>query len=95
MTSLIYLTNFKKEKRKKMIVAISAIVAFLALIMWKFLIENPSLSDIKIPESSNIIYHKTIRLDPNDIISKIENEKGRPILLYVYTTWCGVCKRQR
>ena len=93
MNNPINLTEFKKKKRGKMIVAILAIVATLALIVWKFFIEDSYLANIKIPGSSNIAYHKINPLTPNDIVTKLDNEKGRPLFLYLYTTWCGVCKK--
>lgn len=87
------LIEFKKKKRGKMIVVILSIITFLALIIWKLFIENSYLADIKIPESSNIVHHKINPLTPSDVMTKVDNERGRPVLLYVYTTWCGVCKK--
>ena len=77
-----------------MIVVISAIVAVLAVIIWNYTVENSYYSQVVIPRSSNFTYHKSIPLDPSEVISKLDNERGRPVLLYVYTTWCGVCKKQ-
>lgn len=93
MNNPINLTEFKKKKRNKMIVAILAIVTALALIIWKFFIEDSQLASVKIPVSSNIVYHKINPFIPSDLATKLDNEKGRPILLYFYTTWCGVCKK--
>jgi len=93
MNSPINLIKFKQKNRSKMIVVILSVISILALIIWKLFIEDSYLSDIKIPDSSNIAYHKINPLTPSDLITKIDNETGRPIMLYLYTTWCGVCKK--
>ncbi len=76
-----------------MIVAILIAVAFLSMIIWNNII-NQELDNVKIPESSNKTYNYSQAISPSDIVNQIESNKGRPTLLYIYTTWCGVCKQQ-
>jgi thiol-disulfide isomerase/thioredoxin len=93
---VIDLANICNQKKKKMIVAISIVLATLAIIIWNYVIENPILPDIEIPESKNITYNlsKVSAITPGDIITIIDNNQGKPILLYLYTTWCPSCKKQ-
>ncbi|MFT6386607.1 MAG: thiol-disulfide isomerase/thioredoxin [Rickettsiales bacterium] len=76
-----------------MIITIILICALLATIIWNYAIQDPT-NDLQIPESTNKTYNQSIAIAPNDVISQIEDAAGKPILLYIYTTWCGVCKHQ-
>jgi thiol-disulfide isomerase/thioredoxin len=93
---LINLNNHKLHKRNKMIVAISIVLATLAIIIWNYLIENPVMPDIQIPESKNITYNigKIGSYTPTDIVTNIDDNLGKPVLIYLYTTWCSSCKKQ-
>ncbi len=76
-----------------MIVAILIIVAVLSMIIWNNIV-NGEADNFKIPESNNKTYTHPIAISPSDIINQIDNHKGKPILLYIYTTWCSICKQQ-
>jgi thiol-disulfide isomerase/thioredoxin len=91
--NLVNLNQIKKLKRAKMIVFILIAAAVFSAITWKYLIYDSAI-DFKIPESSNQTYNQPIAILPNDILSQIDDNLGKPILLYVYTTWCGICKQQ-
>ena len=87
------LNQFRNFKKAKMIAAILIIVAILSITIWNNIL-NKELDNIKIPESANKTYNSIEAISPGDIISEIDNGKNSPILLYIYTTWCGVCKKQ-
>jgi thiol-disulfide isomerase/thioredoxin len=91
--NLIDFNKIKTAKRNKMLVTIIIICALLATIIWKYFIENPAIN-FQIPESTNKTFNHSIAITPNDIISQIEDSSGKPILLYIYTTWCSICKQQ-
>lgn len=76
-----------------MIAAILISVAILSIAIWNN-IENQEAGNSKIPESNNKTYNNSIAISPSDIINQIENNQGGPILLYLYTTWCSICKEQ-
>ena len=76
-----------------MIATILISVAILSIIIWNNII-NKEINNIKIPESNNKTYTDTTPISPSDVINEIDNSKGKPILLYIYTTWCSICKKQ-
>lgn len=76
-----------------MIAAILIVVAILSTIIWGYFIQNPDVN-LSIPESENRSYTEPLPISPSDIINQIEANTNKPILLYFYTTWCGVCKKQ-
>ena len=91
--NIVNLNKIKNSKKAKMIVAILIVVAILSIIIWNNVV-NQELDNIKIPESNNKTYFHPEAISPGDIVNQIEKNKGKPILLYIYTTWCGVCKQQ-
>ena len=76
-----------------MIATILIIVFALSILIWNNVISQ-SVDETKIPESNNKTYNNPQAISPNDIISEIERNKNKPILLYIYTTWCRICKQQ-
>ena len=76
-----------------MITAILVVVIALSTLIWNNVMSQP-VDETKIPDSSNKTYNNSQAISPNDIISQIEKNKNKPILLYLYTTWCGICKQQ-
>ena len=72
-----------------------AIGIITALLSWHFLVENKAKLDVKIPESKNLFYNdqQPIALTTAQIADEFEQYEGKPILLYLYTTWCNVCKK--
>ncbi|MFT6332573.1 MAG: thiol-disulfide isomerase/thioredoxin [Lentimonas sp.] len=90
---LIGLHQFKKIKQLKMIIVILIASAIAATLMWKYLGEDPA-DNLQIPQSSNYTYQTPRAIAPSDIINQIESNIGKPILLHLYTTWCGICKKQ-
>jgi len=87
------LEQFKNFKRAKMIVTILIVITILSTIIWNNVI-NGEVDNINIPESNNRTYNNIEAISPSDVISLIENNNGKPTLLYIYTTWCSICKKQ-
>jgi len=91
--NIVNLTNFKNLKRDKMIATILILVVILSTTIWGYLSQSSALN-LPIPESDNRSYTNPLPISPSDIINQIEANAGKPILLYIYTTWCSVCQRQ-
>jgi len=66
-----------------------------ALLIWHYFVENPRNLDINIPASNNITYDytKSRAITTKDVSQILQNYKGSPTLLYIYTTWCNTCKK--
>ena len=64
-------------------------------LIWQFFIENYRISDAEIPLSQNIRYNDQIpqSIDAVKLEIEFENNNNKPILLYLYTTWCQVCNK--
>lgn len=68
--------------------------ALIGVLAWNYLVNSKAVLDVKIPTSKNISYSEEppIPLTVNQIEDQI-SQTGAPILLYVYTTWCGICEK--
>ncbi len=67
--------------------------AVLGWFVWNRYVENFAAIDVKIPESKNIIFNDQapIAMTTTQIANEFEHSDSKPILLYIYTTWCKVC----
>lgn len=83
-------------KFRRMIFLVIVLSISLGTILWSFLIENPARLDVLIPKSNNIIFNnsKAVAMTTAQIASEFENNEGKPILFYIYTTWCSSCSKQ-
>jgi thiol-disulfide isomerase/thioredoxin len=96
-TKIITLKDYKRHlkfnKNKKMFFLVIVLATAIGLISWHFLVENMENMEITIPESRNIDFsHKEPEAMTTAQISNIlENAQGKPLLLYIYTTWCKTC----
>lgn len=67
--------------------------ATLGLFVWNYFIENVANLDVQIPQSQNIVFNgeAPIAMTTTQIANEFENADNKPILLYIYTTWCQSC----
>ncbi len=95
LSNLIQFPINKNNKDNKMIIVIILISALFAIFIWNHL---DSYEDIEIDQSNVINYDvKNIKdISSSDIINFIENseKKRHPVLIYLYTSWCGICQKQ-
>lgn len=91
--NIVNLNQIKNLKKVKMIILIAIISAILSVIIWKNFVQDPA-DNLQIPESDNITFNQPKPIAPSDILTQIDNNAGKPILLYIYTTWCPICKHQ-
>lgn len=93
---VIQLKNFQtKNKNKFMIFLIILISVIVASLFWKFYIENQEILEAEIPQSQNIKYNNSVpvAVDSSELSQQILSAKGKPTLVYFYTTWCGSCHK--
>ncbi len=93
-----YKNSWKHKKPKeiiKMFFLVIIVGALLGLAIWQFFIENVANLDIKIPESKNITFNQQepLPMTSGQIANEFEKAEGKPILLYIYTTWCKTCAK--
>ena len=93
--------NFKNLKKKlgenkKMFFVVIAAGALLGMLLWDIFVENPSYLDVHIPESKNITFNEQAPhpMTTTQIANEFEHFDGKPVLLYIYTTWCSICSQQ-
>jgi len=97
MSKIIKINSFHKKlyqfKKNKMLFLSVIIGFFVSIFLWKYLVENIATYDVKIPESANITFNDKAPnpLNINGFASKFEQYDDKPILLYIYTTWCKIC----
>lgn len=93
---VIHLNNYKKsQKNRKMFFLAIFIGAFAGLAAWHYFVENVAASDVTIPPSQNISFNNVapISMTTAQVANEFEKADGKPILLYVYTTWCKICSK--
>lgn len=87
--------QFKQKKERKMLFFVIAIGIITGLFVWHYYVENVSHFDVKIPLSKNIIFNneKPLAMTTAQIANEFEKYDNKPILFYLYTTWCESCKK--
>jgi thiol-disulfide isomerase/thioredoxin len=96
--NVVNINYYKNKENKKMIIIIALVSAALAILFWNFLFDNSSYLKAEVKESDNITYDVNLskEISTPEAMGKIEESElsDRPILIYLYTSWCGVCKKQ-
>lgn len=88
-----------KNKLSEIISMLFAVIVVSVLagsLLWDVFVENPARLDVQIPQSDNITFNdkEPIAMTTAQIASEFDAAEGKPILLYIYTTWCPVCVKQ-
>jgi len=87
---------FKKTieaKRMLFLVIIAGSVA--GMLVWNYFVDNVAQADVLIPQSRNITYNNEIAkaVSTDNLNDEFDNLSTRPVLLYIYTTWCSTCRK--
>lgn len=90
--------NFAKinlKEKSKMLFLSAIIGALIGLFTWQYFVENVAALDVKIPQSQNITFNQQIpqAMTTAQVADEFEKIENKPVLLYIYTTWCGVCEK--
>ncbi len=90
--------NFPQKKSQKNLKMLFLVIVFGALIgmfFWQYFVENVARVDVQIPESKNISFNSSspISMTTAQVANEFEKSENKPILLYIYTTWCKVCSK--
>lgn len=92
---IIMLSSYQKSKLKNSKMLFLTILAgvLISLTLWRFFVENVERLDVAIPESKNIKFNEAppIAMTTTQIADEIEKNDGKPIVFYIYTTWCKIC----
>ncbi len=83
--------NLKKSKKMLFLTIIAA--AVIGMVLWDYFVEKVAYLDVKILESKNIVFNDTspIPMTTTQVVNEFEKAEGKPVLLYLYTTWCKIC----
>lgn len=98
MNKIIHLKDYKKKFKnpkeiKKMFFLTIVVGGLAGLLLWNFFVDNIATLDVKIPESKNITFNgqAPIGMTTTQIANEFEKADNKPVLLYIYTTWCKTC----
>lgn len=72
-----------------------AVGAVLGLMLWNVFVDNIANLDVEIPQSKNITFNQEVPIPMTtaQVANEFEKSDGKPILFYLYTTWCSTCAK--
>lgn len=78
-----------------MLFFIILLAALLGGFLWNKFVEEAQNLDVEIPQSKNISYDisQALPMTTAQVAQAFEDADNKPILLYIYTTWCGICSK--
>jgi peroxiredoxin len=92
---IILLSRYQKSKLKNSKMFFLTVLAgvLIGLALWNYFVERVERFDVQIPESNNVSFGEVepLAMTTAQIADELEKSDGKPVLLYLYTTWCGVC----
>lgn len=85
----------KNHKNLRMLFFVILIGAIVGMVSWQYFVENVASFDVQIPESKNITFNQEVAqsMTTAQIANEFEKADGKPVLLYVYATWCRSCTK--
>lgn len=83
----------KDQKLKKMLLVILIIGILSGALIWNYFIDGVSRLDALIPPPENISFNQENPklISTKEIAEFLHDSKGKPALIYLYTTWCKQC----
>ncbi len=96
MNKIIHLKNFQNHHKKSKMLFLSIFIgALVGVILWNFFVENVANLDVKIPPSQNITFNHQppMPMTTAQVANEFENAENKPMLIYIYTTWCKICTK--
>ncbi len=85
----------KLNKIIKMLFFAIVLGSITGLLCWNYFVEDVANLDVKIPQSKNITFNQNspIAMTTAQVANEFEKADNKPIILYIYTTWCRVCSK--
>jgi thiol-disulfide isomerase/thioredoxin len=85
----------KNHKNFRMLFFVILIGAIVGMVSWQYFVENVASVDVQIPQSKNITFNQEVAqsMTTAQIANEFEKADGKPVLLYIYATWCGSCTK--
>jgi thiol-disulfide isomerase/thioredoxin len=87
--------NSSKQKNIKMFFFVILVGAIIGALLWNYFVENVNNLNVAIPPSKDILFNERepIAMTTTQIANEFESADNKPILLYIYTTWCKICSK--
>lgn len=85
----------KNHKNFRMLFFVILVGAIVGMVSWQYFVENVASVDVQIPQSKNITFNQEVAqsMTTAQIANEFEKADGKPVLLYIYATWCGSCTK--